>query len=131
MADARTPIRDTLARARRQLVRLTPEEAHAAHRDGALLIDVRIAEQRAEAGAVAGAVAVSLNHLEWRLDPEEPTCLPEAGDLDRPVIVLCQEGYCSSLAAARLKDLGYRQATDVIGGVVAWGRAGLPLVPDA
>lgn len=127
MVPARTPIGEMLAQARDRLVRLTPAEAHAALLAGALLVDVRTTEQRAASGEVPGAVAISLNHLEWRLDPDEPARLPRAGDLDGLVVLLCEEGYCSSLAAERLQRLGYHRATDVIGGFVAWRAGGLPV----
>lgn len=130
MAGGRTSISRMLAEARSRLTRLAPEDAHAAQREGALLIDVRTVEQRSQGGDVPGSVPISLNHLEWRLDPDEPGRLPYAGDLDRLVIVLCEEGYCSSLAAIRLQDLGYRRATDVAGGFVAWRRSGLPVGLD-
>lgn len=124
---AREPIRITLERARASLRRLTPDQAEQAGSDGALLIDVRTTEQIAADGAVPGAVRVALNVLEWRLDPEESVQLPEAGDFDRPIVVLCHEGYCSSLAAARLQNLGYVHATDVEGGFMAWRAHGLPI----
>lgn len=119
---ARLTIREQLATARCRLVRLSPVAAGEAQRAGALLIDVRTERQRRDGGVIPGAVVVPLNVLEWRLDPDEPTCLPQAGDFDRPVIVLCQEGYCSTLAAVRLRELGYTYATDVEGGFVAWTR---------
>lgn len=131
MSHDRTPLSEILADARRRLARLTPGQARAAQHDGALLVDVRTAAQRARGGAVPGAALVSLNVLEWRLDPDEPTCLPEAGDLDQVVVLICEEGYCSSLAAARLQDLGYHRATDIDGGFVAWERSGLPIEPGS
>lgn len=126
---ARVPVRTALMAARSRLRRLTPRDAAAAQAAGALLVDVRTGDQRARDGAVPGALTIALNVLEWRLDPDESTSLPEAGDFTRQVVVLCQEGYCSSLAAARLVDLGYERATDVVGGFVAWRGAGLPIDP--
>jgi len=116
-----------LARARASLDRVTPQQAAAAvTTDGALLVDIRPAAQRAQHGEVPGALVIERNDLEWRLDPACDACLPAADSYDRPVLVLCQEGYASSLAAVALRDLGLRRATDVIGGYRAWREAGLP-----
>ncbi|GAA0950806.1 rhodanese-like domain-containing protein [Actinocorallia libanotica] len=113
-----------LAEARDRLVRLTPAEAHAA--PDALLVDIRPAAQRAEEGEVEGALIIERNHLEWRFDPESDARVPEATGYDVRVVVLCSEGYTSSLAAAALQDLGLARATDVDGGFQAWKAAGLP-----
>lgn len=116
-----------VARARSTLVRVTPREAARAVREhGALLVDIRPAAQRAEHGEVPGALLVERNNLEWRLDPASPDRLPQADSYQLPVLVLCQEGYASSLAARALQDLGLRRATDVVGGFRAWREAGLP-----
>ena len=120
-------IADVLTEARARLRRLTPAEAHAAHADGALLVDIRPVAQRLAAGEVPGALVLERNVLEWRLDPTSGANIPEA-DHDLHVVVLCQEGYTSSLAAASLQDLGVHRATDVAGGMVAWREAGLPVV---
>ncbi|MGC4896774.1 rhodanese-like domain-containing protein [Micromonospora sp. DT31] len=119
-------IDEILAAARARLRRLEPEQAHLRCRAGALLVDIRPAGQRAAQGTVPGALTVERNVLEWRFDPRCAARLPQAVDYDVPVIVLCQEGYTSSLAAAALKDLGLHRATDVIGGFAAWRIAGLP-----
>lgn len=119
-------IEEILERARARLVRLTPAEASA--EPGALLIDIRPAAQRAAEGAVAGALIVERNHLEWRFDPESDARLPEATGYDIRPVVFCSEGYTSSLAAASLQDLGLARATDVIGGFQAWKAAGLPFI---
>ncbi|MEH0936202.1 rhodanese-like domain-containing protein [Micromonospora psammae] len=119
-------IDELLADARARLRRLDPEQAHLAYRGGALLVDIRPAAQRGAHGTVPGALVIERNVLEWRLDPRCPARLPEAVDYHRPVVVICQEGYTSSLAAAALQDLGLRRATDVVGGFVAWRIAGLP-----
>jgi rhodanese-related sulfurtransferase len=116
-----------LARARERLDRLAPEQAAAAVRDeGALLIDIRSESQLAADGTVPGARHVPRNVLEWRLDPASEHRDPELASYERTVIVMCDEGYQSSLAAATLKDLGIENATDVIGGFQAWREAGLP-----
>jgi rhodanese-related sulfurtransferase len=116
-----------LADARRELQRVTAAQAHAAHARGAWLIDVRTWEQRLTQGEVPGAVTISLNVLEWRLAPDSTARLDPAPATDELVMVLCFEGYSSSLAAARLQALGFASATDVIDGFVAWRAAGLPV----
>ncbi len=119
-------IDEILAAARRRLHRAGPHEAHRAQLRGAVLVDIRPAGQRAEHGEIPGAIAVERNVLEWRLDPRSDARLSFAGRYDLPVIVLCQEGYTSSLAAAALLDLGLHRATDLDGGFAAWQAAGLP-----
>lgn len=115
-----------LAEARARLRRLEPEEAHLAYRRGAPLVDIRPAAQRAANGEIPGALVVERNVLEWRFDPRSAARLPIASRYDLQVIVFCQEGYTSSLAAAALQDLGLHRATDVAGGFAAWRLAGLP-----
>ncbi|WP_245730616.1 rhodanese-like domain-containing protein [Micromonospora pallida] len=119
-------IDEILAAARARLRRLDPEQAHVAYRRGALLVDIRPAAQRAAYGTVPGALAIERNVLEWRFDPRCAARLPQAVDYDLRVVILCQEGYTSSLAAAALQDLGLHRATDVVGGFAAWSIAGLP-----
>jgi rhodanese-related sulfurtransferase len=123
-------IDEILAEARARLVRVGPEQAHAeAVQDGALLVDIRPAAQRAEEGEIPGALIVERNVLEWRFDPVSDARLPEATGYDVRVIVFCSEGYTSSLAAASLQDLGLGRATDLDGGFCAWQKAGLPTRP--
>jgi rhodanese-related sulfurtransferase len=119
-------IDEILARARARLRRLEPEEAHVAHRRGAPLVDIRPAAQRAASGEIPGALVVERNVLEWRFDPASDARLAVA-DHDLAVIVLCSEGYTSSLAAVALHELGVWRATDVIGGYAAWRRSDVPL----
>jgi len=119
-------IDDLLAEARSRIVRVSPHEAAARIADGALLVDIRPAAQRAREGEVPGALVVERNVLEWRFDPASGARLPQATGYDVDVIVLCSEGYTSSLAADALQSLGLHRATDVIGGFVAWAAAGLP-----
>jgi rhodanese-related sulfurtransferase len=126
-AGART-IDDLLGAARARLDRVGPERAQAAMRGGALLVDIRPAAQRAAEGEVPGALVIERNVLEWRFDPASDARLPEAGAYDLPVIVMCSQGYTSSLAAASLQDLGLAAATDLAGGFQAWAAAGLPVV---
>ena len=118
---------DLLAEARAALERVTPEQAYAELQQGAMLVDTRTSEQRAAGGEIPGAEAIGLNVLEWRLDPTSDSRVPQATGHDIRVIVFCEQGYSSSLAAARLKSLGIDRATDVIGGFEAWRDAGLPV----
>ncbi|GAA3680707.1 rhodanese-like domain-containing protein [Nocardioides ginsengisoli] len=117
-----------LAEARRGLHRLTPVEAYAAQREGALLVDVRREDQRERFGAPADSIPIDLSILEWRLDPGSPWRIPATGQGIR-LILTCQEGFSSSLAASRLQALGL-DATDVDGGFAAWAAAGLPIAPE-
>lgn len=115
-----------LSAARARLDRVTPEEAADELRSGAaVLVDIRPAAQRAEEGEPEGALVIERNVLEWRFDPTNDAALPIADD-DLRVVVICQEGYTSSLAAAALQDVGVHRATDVEGGFAAWRGAGLP-----
>ena len=102
--------------ARATLTRLSAEEVPAALARGALLVDIRPAAQRAAEGEVAGARIVERNVLEWRCDPTSDARMPQAVDDDVEWVILCSEGYTSSLAAASLKELSLHRATDVIGG---------------
>jgi rhodanese-related sulfurtransferase len=115
-----------LAHARSRLQRLTPMQAYDAVADGALLVDIRPDWQRTVEGELPSALLVERNHLEWRFDPECEARLPQATGYDLQVIVLCSEGYTSSLAAAALQTLGLHKSTDVIGGFHAWTAHGLP-----
>ena len=124
----RRTIDQVLAEARERLDRPTPHEAARAIASGAVLVDIRPAAQRAAEGEIPGALIVERNVLEWRFDPASAARLPLAG-YDLQVIVVCSEGYTSSLAAVALQDLGVRRATDLDGGFVAWRDAGLPVVP--
>jgi len=115
-----------LAGARSRLVRVTPEQASAEVAAGAVLVDIRPAAQRALEGEIPGAVIIERNVLEWRLDPRSSHRLPIASYQLR-VIVVCSEGYTSSLAAASLLELGIMNATDLEGGFRAWQARGLPV----
>ena len=122
---ART-IDDLLAEARARIVRVTPREAAARVAGGAYLVDIRPAAQRLREGEVPGSLIIERNVLEWRFDPASDARLPQATGYDVDVVVLCSEGYTSSLAADALVSLGLHRATDVIGGFHAWVAAGLP-----
>jgi rhodanese-related sulfurtransferase len=124
---ARPTIDDLLAEARIGLDRLEPAAAQAAIEAGALLVDTRCEELRRADGIVPGSVHVPLSVLFWRLDPASGYDDPALSDLERQVILICAEGYSSSLAAATLRQLGFERATDVVGGFEAWRTAGLPV----
>jgi rhodanese-related sulfurtransferase len=133
MPGPRKTIDDLVSEARAVLDRLTPLDALVAVKEGALLIDIRSAEQRRVAGEVPGAVAVDRTVLEWRVDPASGHQHPALKDAESSkLVVLCTHGYSSSLAAATLCELGF-DATDVEGGFEAWAAAGLPvtLTPPA
>ena len=118
---------ELLAAARARLDRPDPERAAEMVAAGAVLVDTRPGWQRDQEGALPGALVIERNHLEWRLDPTSTARIPEAVDHDIRWIVVCSEGYASSLAAASLLDLGLRNATDLDGGFRAWKAAGLPV----
>jgi rhodanese-related sulfurtransferase len=116
-------IEDLLAECRRDLDRVAPADLAAEVAAGALVVDTRPAVQRRRDGELPGAVVVERNVLEWRLDPTSPDRLPEATSPDLRVIVVCDEGYSSSLAAYTLRGLGLHRATDLDGGYQAWRRS--------
>ncbi|RSO13332.1 sulfurtransferase [Streptomyces sp. WAC 06725] len=116
-----------LEAARAGLDRVTPLQAAEIQRDGGLLVDIRYAELRERDGTIPGALIVERNELEWRLDPTGAHRAPQATGHDLPVVVVCNEGYASSLAAVSLRQLGLHRATDLVGGFQAWRAAGLPV----
>jgi rhodanese-related sulfurtransferase len=124
-------IDELLAQVRSRIGRIHPVEAAARLAAGALLADTRPVEQRLRDGAVPGAVIVDRNVLEWRLDPASPDRLPLITGYDLEIVVLCNEGYSSSLVADTLRTLGHPRTVDVIGGFVAWAADGLPIVSVA
>jgi rhodanese-related sulfurtransferase len=119
---------ELLDEARATLSRLTPVEAWAALQSGAAIVDTRPTEQRVSTGVVPGSLLIDRKVLEWRLDPTSESRLPLAS-YDLHVVVLCQQGFSSSLAAASLQRLGVRLATDVVGGMEAWVESKLPTAP--
>jgi rhodanese-related sulfurtransferase len=119
-----------LAQAREGMDRLDPHETLAAVAAGALLIDTRTDRQRACQGELPGAIVIDRTVLEWRLDPLSDSRIPEATGHDLHIVVVCRQGYSSSLAAASLRTLGLHRATDLAGGVEAWLAAGLPTSKD-
>jgi rhodanese-related sulfurtransferase len=118
-----------LEEARARIARLEPVEAARALAAGAQLIDIRCEAARQEDGIVPGAFHIPRTVLEWRVDPDSPWRNPHVGGLDRRLLVLCDHGYSSSLAAATLVQLGFEQAGDVVGGFAGWREAGLPTAP--
>ncbi len=128
MAERQT-IQQLLASARAGLNRLEPAAALMAQQDGASLIDTRCGDDRRASGVIPGSVHIPLSVLFWRLDPTSGHHIPSLADPARQVILLCADGYSSSLAAATLVGLGFARATDVIGGFNAWVAAGLPIEP--
>jgi rhodanese-related sulfurtransferase len=113
-------IEEVLAQARRDLERVEPGQLAEEIAAGALVVDIRPVENRDAEGAMPGAVVVDRNVLEWRLDPTSPDRIAEADDAERRVILVCNEGYASSLAAETLQRVGLRRATDLVGGYRAW-----------
>jgi rhodanese-related sulfurtransferase/mannose-6-phosphate isomerase-like protein (cupin superfamily) len=111
----------TLQRARRRISpRIEPENLATAIARGALVVDTRPAHLRVRDGTLEGSIVVDRNVLEWRLDPHGAHRIDEASDPDRLVVVVCDEGYASSLAALSLLELGRRNVTDLAGGYQAW-----------
>ncbi len=129
-------IEERLSNARAKLQRLTPQNAYEELRVledhvPTILVDIRPAAQREAEGFIEGSIIVERNVLEWRLDPRCEYRLPIVDRYDLRTIVICQEGYTSSLAAVSLQELGLLNATDIIGGFRAWKEAGLPLtIPE-
>ena len=120
-------IDELLAEVRARIDRYEPVEAAERVAAGALLVDTRSAALRAEQGAVPGALVVERNVLEWRLDPRSEWRLPEITGRDVEILVICAEGFSSSLVADTLRTLGLARSADVVGGVEAWIAAGLPV----
>lgn len=123
---ARRTLEALLADARARIRRLEPGDAHAAAARGALLVDIRCAVDRERDGIVPGSLHVPRTVLEWRFAPDSQWRSPHAPALDDEILLLCDHGYSSSLAAATLVDLGFERAGDVVGGFAAWRQAGLP-----
>jgi rhodanese-related sulfurtransferase len=126
--EPRRTVDDLVADARAAFDRVTPGEAWLRLQAGAILVDTRSTDQQAAQGRIPGAIDHPLSTLLWRLDPACPTS-NDPIELDAEVLLICREGYSSSLAAAQLRSIGFARATDVIGGVEAWKAAGLPLAP--
>lgn len=113
-------IDEVLEQSRRHLERVEPERLEEEMAAGALVVDIRPVSIRDDEGLLPGALVVDRNVLEWRLDPTSPDRIAEADDPGRRVIVFCNDGYASSLAAETLQRVGLRRATDLVGGYRAW-----------
>jgi rhodanese-related sulfurtransferase len=123
---------ELLARARAMLpYRLSPAEALRAQASGALLIDIRGDDQRRDNGLIPGAIVLPRNCLEWRCDPASEWRHPAITRRDLHIILVCDQGYQSSLAAATLQQIGLIHATDLDGGFTAWAAADLPVITSA
>jgi rhodanese-related sulfurtransferase len=125
--EQRRSVDELLDEARAALRRVTPAEAERAAAAGALIVDIRPSELRSRDGTIPGALAIGRNVLEWRLDPASPDRIPQITSHEQAVVVVCDEGYASSLAAATLQQLGLRRATDLVGGFQAWKADGFPV----
>jgi rhodanese-related sulfurtransferase len=122
-------VEELLAEARARLTRLAPADVASVIADGGLLVDTRPLELRQRDGVVPDAVIIDRNVLEWRLDPASADRIDAVTGHDQAIVVMCNEGYASSLVAAELQDMGFSKATDVDGGFQAWRAAGLPVTP--
>jgi rhodanese-related sulfurtransferase len=126
------PVRRTLDELMREaqahIERLEPAEALAAVEAGALLVDIRSDTDRERDGVVPGSLHIPRTVLEWRLDPDGEWRSPHACGLEDQLLLVCDHGYSSVLAAATLADLGFVRIGDVIGGFAAWRSAGLPVI---
>ena len=116
----RNSIANILAEARQSLLRVTPEMLSGERDNGTLIVDIRPVEQRQRDGELPGAIVIDRNVLEWRLDPSSEHRIPQVTGYDIRIVIVCNEGYSSSLAAAVLQKLGLHQAVDMIGGYQAW-----------
>jgi len=123
----RRTIDAVLAEAQARLRRLTPAGAVAAMSEGWTLVDTRDGDMIARDGAIPGALRIPLSVLEWRVDPASATHSAELTGREDRLILICRDGYSSSLAAVRLQELGFTETTDVVGGFGAWVAAGLPV----
>ena len=116
-----SPTADELvAQARQRIFRIGPAELEPLAAAGGLIVDIRPVAQRAEEGELPGALIIERNVLEWRLDPCGDHRIPQVKGYEQPVVVVCSEGYASSLAADMVRALGYRRAADLVGGYQAW-----------
>jgi len=123
----RTTIHDLLAAARERITRLTPDEALEAQTQGAQIVDTRDSEDRAREGVIPGSIHAPLSVLPWRVDPTAEFTDNRLNDQATRLIIVCNDGYSSSLAAAMLVDVGFENAADLRGGFRAWSAGGLPV----
>jgi rhodanese-related sulfurtransferase len=120
---------EMLEEARRLIHRVTPLEAERLIADGAVVVDLRCGDERRRTGMIPGSIAVARSVLEWRADPESPWRDDRLAEVDAHVLLVCEHGYSSSLAAVSLLRLGFRRAGDIAGGMERWLEEGLPVVP--
>ena len=131
-ARPRRSIGVVLAEARARLQRLTPDDAWmVAQRLSGLIIDIRTPTDRVRDGVIPGSLHLPRTVLEWRVDPTSSRAHPAIGGFERQMVLVCNEGYSSSLAAVALHEIGFVNATDIVDGIRGWERAGLPLVAPA
>ncbi|WRT63167.1 uncharacterized protein IL334_000070 [Kwoniella shivajii] len=128
---AKSKIEIYLEEKRKNVLRLDPKEAfeQVGKKDGAIMIDTRPCSFREKEGSIPGAIIIERNVLEWRLDPTSPDNIPEAKQANFKPIIVCNEGYASSLAASSLIEIGIKTATDLKGGFIAWKNQGYPVDP--
>ena len=126
----RRSINDVLASAQKRLARVGPAEAWRRAQDGWLIVDTRSSEDRRARGVIPGSVHAPLSVLEWRVDPTSGHQDPQLAGREGRLILICADGFSSSLAALRLWEIGYTDTTDVIGGMAAWIESDLPVTPD-
>jgi rhodanese-related sulfurtransferase len=124
-------VAELLDEVRARYERVPAEEALEEQRGGAILVDTRCYEQRREHGLIPGAVLMERNVMEWRLDPNSDSHEAWVEGPDTRVIIVCQQGFGSSLAVRTLLDMGLERATDLVGGFEAWREAGLPIEPHS
>jgi rhodanese-related sulfurtransferase len=126
---ARTTVDDLLEAARARLARVSAREALEATSRGAVIVDIRSQDQRRAHGVVPGALWFPRNHLEWRFDPTSEWAHPAVSDSETRVVLMCAQGYATSLAAVTLQDMGFVRTTDMVDGFDGWRAAGLPVEP--
>lgn len=124
-------VQELLSEVRDRYERVQAEHASEEQRQGAIIVDTRCKEQREEHGLVPGAVLMERNVMEWRLDPVSDVRMSFVDGNQTRIIVMCQQGFGSSIAVGSLLDLGLERATDLIGGFEAWRDAGLPVLPHS
>jgi rhodanese-related sulfurtransferase len=131
LSEQHLPLDEWLAEKRETIDRFTPEEAYYRIQMGAKLVDIRYLEQRLRDGVIPGAIQINTNELEWRCNPSSPDEYRnpqiDPGDLSQPIIVICNQGYQSSVKAASLREIGIIHVGDVKEGFEGWNKAGLPV----
>lgn len=124
-----TTVDDLLGGARARIDRVAPQQVLGAIEEGAVVVDLRCPDERLRTGMIPGSIPIARSVLEWRADPASPWRDDRIARPDLRVLLLCEQGYSSSLAASTLRELGFHRSGDVIGGMEAWLAHGLPVVP--